>query len=250
MNFLNKPNLPEKNVKFIVADGRISKSISIELNRLGVNIFFVPVSDKIQKPVSAHPDIHFCHLGKGEIYTSQEYCEILTNQINDNNITAVYKNTAIEAELGYDYPCDVLLNCVPIGDYLICNPKTIYKGIIDNTDKKILSTKQGYTKCSTCVVSEDAIITDDLSVMESAKSKMDVLYVPHGEVALDGYEYGFIGGCCGKLSKDVLAFTGNLNYCSLSAEIKSFCLNHKVNCISLSNERLYDYGSLMPVIEA
>lgn len=248
MNFLNNPNLPEKNVKISVCDIRISENIKNELANLGVKCLFVPIAKKLQIPVAAHPDIHMCYIGNGSFYTSTEFCEILTNCVS-NIDCELFNNAPIKTELIADYPGDVPLNCVTVGDYLICNPKTVYKEIIETTSKKIIAVKQGYTKCSTCIVSDNAIITDDESIRNAVKDKLDVLYVNHGPVNLTGYNYGFIGGCCGKLSKDTIGFTGDLNSCEFAEDIRAFCKNYKVDCISLSKERLYDYGSLIPIAE-
>ena len=131
---------------------------------------------------------------------------------------------------------------------MICNTKTVFKQIL-STDKEIIDTNQGYTKCSIAVVSDNAIITDDVDIYKKCKKKIDVCFVEKNSVRLNGYNYGFIGGCCGKISKDKLAFFGDVNYHKNSKEIKEFCYKYDVECISLSNLPLYDYGSLIPIIE-
>jgi hypothetical protein len=60
----------------------------------------------------------------------------------------------------------------------------------------IIDVKQGYTKCSVLPVSNNAFITDDISIYNQCVSfGIDVLYVGKGDVSLPGYNYGFIGGC-------------------------------------------------------
>ena len=68
-------------------------------------------------------------------------------------------------------------------------------------------------------------------------------------MALDGYDYGFIGGACCKISKGVLAFFGNAKAHKCYDDIKAFCKNYNVDLLSLANERLCDIGSFMPIFE-
>ena len=61
-----------------------------------------------------------------------------------------------------------------------------------------VNVSQGYAKCSTCVVGEDAIITYDRGIAKAADAAgMDVLVIEPGHVDLPGYDTGFIGGASG-----------------------------------------------------
>lgn len=250
MNFIKEPNLPSRTVKYVICDQRIDTLITDELSKLGVKAIYVPKSPILQEPVSSHPDMNVFYFGNGNFCTSQEYCEIFTKQIKGVLPDCDFFNNApIKQKLKKAYPHDVLLNAAAVGEYIICNHKTVAKEIIEKTSKEIISVKQGYTKCSTCIVSDSAIITDDPSIANAVKSKLDVLYVENSAIRLDGYNCGFIGGCSGKLSADTLAFSGNLERSQYGNDIKAFCKNHYVYCLSLSDNSLYDYGSILPIIE-
>ena len=55
--------------------------------------------------------------------------------------------------------------------------------------------KQGYAKCSTVLVNEQACITADTSIAAAVKQcGLDVLQIRPGFVELPGYPYGFLGG--------------------------------------------------------
>ncbi len=84
---------------------------------------------------------------------------------------------------------------------------------------------------------------------EFLKNGIDVLMVEQGDVRLYGYSYGFIGGCCGKISKDILAFTGKLILHRDCDRIKSFLRNYNIYSLELSNKPLTDVGSIFPVIQ-
>ena len=251
MNFILKPNFPKKNVKYIVSDCRIDKTIEAELKNLNISIIKVNEDESLHRPICAHTDIHLFHKGNGEFITSKSYWTYFNKsveRIGNKDICENFNNVCCPEQLHFEYPHDVPLNAVIIGDYLICNTNTVYNDI-KLLNKKIISTKQGYTKCSVAPVCENAIITDDVNIYNSVKPYLDVLLIEKGCVELKGYNYGFIGGCAGKLSKEILGFCGDINKCIQKYEIISFCRNHNVECISLSSENLYDYGSLIPIIE-
>ena len=69
------------------------------------------------------------------------------------------------------------------------------------------------------------------------------------DIQLDGYDYGFIGGCCGFIDKNTLVFSGNVKLHKNYEDIKAFAGNYKVDVVSLSNEMLYDIGGILPVKE-
>lgn len=255
MRFLKEPYLPYSKVTTIACDSRVDVSIIRELKALGVEPILVPQDVNLQIPVSAHADLHIFNSSYACFYTSKKMGMALNKYlVKSKNIVdcEIINNTIITDELGEKYPNDVLLNGVVVGKYLICNPASILAKIMDDgvkLGKTIIPVKQGYTKCSVAVVDSNAIITDDPSVYNATKDKMDVLYIDHGVVQLRGYDYGFIGGSCGKLAKDVLAFCGNLTSSKCCDNIRSFCNNFGVQCISLSKYPLYDYGSLIPILE-
>ncbi len=246
MNFIKSPNLPNNKIKYAICDSRIGEAISTELNSLEISVISVPQNKILHEPVSAHPDMQILHLGGGNFLSDISILDLLN--IKEISICEKFNNRRVAYELGREYPNDVLFNAVIMGKYIICNKKTVCNEIF-LLEKEIINVNQGYTKCSVAVVNDDAIITDDISIYKSVSGKIDALYVEHGLVELNGYNYGFIGGACGKISKNILAFYGSIQKCKQYNDIKLFCSNHNVECISLSNKPLYDFGSLIPIIE-
>ena len=75
---------------------------------------------------------------------------------------------------------------------------------------ELIPVKQGYAKCSLCIVSENAVITADEGLAYTlCRAGLDVLKIIPGCIRLPGYGYGFIGGCCGKLDAATMAFAGD-----------------------------------------
>ena len=72
----------------------------------------------------------------------------------------------------------------------------------------------------------------------------DVLLLPYGDIILEGFEYGFIGGVGGMISQDKLALFGDLNHYSYGKEVLKFLNDHNITPIYLKNGKLTDRGSL------
>ena len=121
-------------------------------------------------------------------------------------------------------------------------------GIIVFGAKSVITVNQGYAKCSTVVVAEDAFITSDSGICKALRARhLDVLQVSDDMIGLNGYDHGFIGGCAGKVSKTLLVFTGRIESHPEYAAIKNFCGNRGVDIYSLGNNFLYDLGGVLPI---
>ena len=68
-----------------------------------------------------------------------------------------------------------------------------------------ISSRQGYSRCSVCVVSDNAIITADEGICRSAEAHgVDVLKIRPGYIDPPGFDYGFIGGQASKFQTQSL----------------------------------------------
>ena len=76
---------------------------------------------------------------------------------------------------------------------------------------------------------------------------IDVLKISAGHIMLDGYDYGFIGGCCGKISSGAIAFCGDLKTHPDSDNICGFLGNYGIKAVSLGSGQLYDTGGILPI---
>ncbi|MEE1076308.1 MAG: hypothetical protein UHY68_03475 [Acutalibacteraceae bacterium] len=246
MSSFCNPNLPASAVTDVVISGEYSY-IKDELNRLGVSTITTQPSLCLPLYERYHPDMQFSYFKKGNVAINKN-TPILAKQLADIGVKINYTYSNILPE----YPYNIYYNHILLGEFLVCNAKYtdefVYKYCCEN-NFKVINVKQGYTKCSTAIVSDNAIITSDNGIYNSCKRHIDVLKIEPGFINLYGYNYGFIGGCCGKLSKDILAFTGKINAHKNYMDIKAFLNNHKVNILELTNKPLVDIGSIIPIKE-
>ena len=159
-----------------------------------------------------------------------------------------------EMQQGKKYPKDAGLNICICGKYFFFNPKSAEKSIVEyltiDEGKISIPIKQGYSKCSICVVNENAIITSDIGIHKRAvEAGLDSLLIGPGYIELPGYDYGFIGGASFKLSDHELAFTGSLDEHPDKGRIFEFLSLHNINPVYITEISAFDIGSCIQIVE-
>ena len=232
-------------------DCRTSAITLDSLKNHGVEPVLMPPSPSLQTGVASHTDM-LVFIGFGRLFCHTSYYES-NNALIDNIIQLSGLSLSLSSEeWTNDYPRDVLFNACLIGNKLICNDKTVSRDVLRtacDSGIEIVNVSQGYTKCSICAVSDNAIITADKSIAKACqKVGMDVLLVSEGHISLPPYKFGFIGGTSG-LCKDSVYFCGSLLTHHDGDRINEFCLKHGKKAVSLSNGDLQDVGSIFFVGE-
>lgn len=239
MEFVS-PNLPSGRVKKIFVSAIIDNEIQNSLIGLGCEPVFLKPSPNIRSQLRFHPDILTFNVLKG----------IWLFETGNENMFDFCTMVYIGISLDDKYPKDCMFNMVSAGATLITGKGGYFDDKLFESFDKIIYVKQGYAKCSTIVVDENSFITGDESIYKALKdAKFNVLQVSNEGIYLNGFSNGFIGGCAGKLDKNILAFTGNMKEYTDYKNIKDFCSNLSVEIISLSNKPLYDYGGMLPVTQ-
>ena len=243
--FISSPNLPSKKVAAVFINARAGEAIK-KLSSDGISCIKIKADSRLPESLENHSDMQLLHLGRNDIFCHNEHL-FLGESEKFLNIKEIDKKCSDK------YPDDVLLNCTLIGDKIICNPKTITKEILEfaETNKlRIISVNQGYARCSVCVVNENAVITDDESIYRAAGNFLnDVLLISKNSIELKGYNYGFIGGCSGKIDKDKIAFNGEIKSHRDYNKIINFLDKYGIEPIELKKGRLEDIGGILPIIE-
>lgn len=244
--YIENPNLPKFPVSLCAVSSEAPQIISALCN-LNIQCILVKPLDTLMLPVASHPDMQIHHLGGNRVVISKDNY-MLNNQLSDFGFS-------VETEESFrpQYPYDVPLNAARVGDVCLCNTKYVSHAIKDYFEKnqiQLCHVAQGYSKCSTCIINETSIITSDPSIYDSAKNiGLDVLLISSGQIDLPGYDTGFLGGCAFKVSRNLLAFTGDVSLHSDYPQIRSFLLKHNIDYISLTKKRLFDIGGMLPLME-
>ncbi len=242
---IDKPHIPSGNVCAAVCSAK-NKALSDELSKLGIDVVTTANEPQINGATADHADMLCLPLSSTDFAVSA----------NQPQIALALKEAGydvIECALGSKYPTDCALNALWAGELLISNERSLSAAVRHYCTRKgatRLNVKQGYTKCSCALVSSDAFITADRTIYNVLTANgFDCLLIPQGEIALEGFDYGFIGGSCFLASASLLAFTGSLKTVSYAQDIISFCRNHNVYTSSLTDERLFDIGGVVPFLQ-
>jgi hypothetical protein len=232
-------------MKFTFVDSRIENDEENNLRKLGYEVLKCPTSSHLYGAVSGHPDMLMHIVGNKKIivHKSMQY-EFIT-RLKELKFDVILSHN----ELKNTYPEDIILNGVGISNYFVHKLKNTDTTLLNSMKgKTLINVNQGYTKCSTAIVSEEAVMTSDKKIAETFRNlNMDVLYLPPGDILLPGLNYGFIGGCCSLLEKNLIAFYGDLKNYKYGFEVLSFLKKHSVEPYYLSTRKLTDRGSIFQV---
>ena len=239
-SFVTVPNLPEKRIS-LAAAGNYPVIISA-LKELGIRALSLE-SSILPSEVSRHQDMLLCHTGENRLFLDPSADKAPLENEGFSVLTG--------EEIGSTYPADVKLNVTVSRDFFIYNPKTADSSLINElkkSGKREIKTKQGYTKCSACLVTENALITEDPSIYEALKNTdIHTLLISKGDIYLSDTHCGFLGGSTGKIDKSTLALTGSLKYHSDGSKIRDFCLSHGVTILELTEGKIIDIGGILPL---
>lgn len=133
----------------IIIDSRMREIEKEYLSRFGELVQILP-QDTVYEEISGHPDIFFCKV---------------------NN--CLFRAPNLELDLGtsgrdcvgFNYPGDIKYNVCQLGNFVIHNFKYTDKDVsdcIENSGLEKIQVNQGYSNCSTSVISDRACVTSDV----------------------------------------------------------------------------------------
>ena len=248
-NFVLVPNLPVSNVSLAVVDGRISNEIEQELIKNNIRLIKTEKIDGLDNAISFHPDMMMHHLGGKDIIVAKNISQKIVYALEDEGFNVICGR----CDACGSYPYDVCYNVARIGNAAFCNMKYTDEVLLENLYKrniKIIDVKQGYSKCSICVVSFKSAVTSDRGLHNILNNNgIETLLITPGSIKLFDYNYGFIGGSSGFISKDTMAFFGNIANHPDYISINSFLIKNGKKLKNLGKNILWDFGTLLPLKE-
>lgn len=217
------------------------------LERLGYEPILLPPSRSLPAPIASHPDA-LLFFAPDAILCEKSYLSLAKELLFRISQAAGKPLRSVDASLGADYPSDVLFNACPLGKHLFCHPSATAKEIRTHSAYSAIPVRQGYVKCSTLPVGKNALISADPSILAAARAHgIDALQISAGSIVLDGYDYGFIGGCASLTpyaDTDTVYLCGDPDTHPDGAEIQEFCRLHGVTLHALCDGPLTDVGTI------
>ncbi len=239
MSFIKHANLPQFPVKTAII-GKTDQELSDFVESFGIKILNTVKNYHVDSAISCHADINALYLGDGKILLDRSQAA-LAGLLKKRGLTVSFS----ESHVSGSYPNDCRLNFALLSGKII-GRTDIADEAIKNIDCCIINVKQGYAKCSTCIVNENAVITDDMSIKKvCVKNKIDVLFIGKGDIALPGHEYGFIGGASALIDKNHIIFFGDITKHRDFCKIDTFLNKHGCKYSFLNNHVLTDIGGMV-----
>ena len=232
-------------MKKVIIDKRAPEAVKASLIDMGYSLIQMPPHPALPAPVSAHPDM-LLFIADRQVFCHADYKKIAKAEFEEI-AEAGYEIVTTNEAIGDKYPSDILFNALSLKNHIYSRLDSISMLIKEYTISSnivLRSVKQGYAKCSVCKVGERAAITSDTSLYKAMiADSYDALLISAGHIGITEYDTGFIGGCSGCDGERVY-FSGNIDLHPDAQAIKDFCAKHGMCAVSLSNEPLFDVGSL------
>ncbi|WHH59297.1 DUF6873 family GME fold protein [Petroclostridium sp. X23] len=245
--FLKTPFLPEKRVSHVIVDGRVSSSIISSLHELGIDTILTPALASLYPSVRCHPDMLIHPIGDDIVVAAPDVYDLFKPLLMPLKIKLIRGKTYIKS----NYPESIAYNVARINNVAFHNityTDPVVRDYLEQKNVRMINVKQGYAKCSVCIVNEHAIITSDRGIANAADTyNLDVLLIRPGYILLPGLNYGFVGGATGLIARNQLAAAGSLNKHPDFTDIVDFCSKYNVEILSLGDEELIDIGSIIPI---
>ena len=247
--FIRVPHLPENPVSLLLIGEKYRKSLEKPLADRGTQVLWLPDNTCVDSRLSGHADLSVMHVGANVLVFQRCYeSSIIVNYLTNRGFLIFFT----EIQQNMSYPSDAGLCACIVGKHILHKAEITdptVKRLID--DKKFININQGYAKCSVCTVDSESIITSDAGAAKAAKiAGLNVLETASGEIALDGFDTGFIGGALFKISHDTMLCTGTLDTHPDKERITEFLSSRGIKLEYLTNERAFDIGSAVLLEEA
>lgn len=224
-------------MRFVIVDKNLPEISKGKLRNLGFNIIETKPLEKINFSLATHPDIQICKVKENFLVTEPTVFQYYKNLLCDYDIIIKSGEKCVE-EI---YPKDAIYNLASNGEIGIHNFKITDKKIVEEIDFEKIDVKQGYGKCNV-LFTKTGIITSDMGIYRSIKNRRKLL-IEAGDIDLEGFSHGFIGGASGFLDK--VYFIGDVKLHKDFEKIRKFLEDEETEYEILGDFKLKDFGSLI-----
>jgi hypothetical protein len=224
---------------WIIIDQSIPQAAKESLSNFGKLLEFKS-HNIVYGAICGHPDIFLCQ-ADNQLIIAPNTPDEFVNKLNFSKI----EYSIGSASLGTKYPETAIYNAVVTDDLLIHNLKTTDLSILEYCSNKIqIHCNQAYTRCNLMALDNSNFITSDKGIERVLKEyHLNVLFVDPEGIVLQGFKYGFFGGCCGILERK-LFINGNLKFYSAKDKVAGFVKNIGFTVIELYDGPLQDAGGI------
>lgn len=239
------PFVPLKSADLVIVDGRISKEIQENLEKLGLEILKTIKCEEVHESISYHPDIVIHPVNHKTLIVAPNVFEYYRYKLKNKGINIIKGEKVLSSK----YPNNISYNVGRLSDLAIHNFKytdEVLKYYLKKENLNFINVKQGYSKCSLSLVNSKVGITSDIPMYKKlTELGYKILLVEPGNIFLPHQNYGFIGGTNGNLSESKSIISGSLKDHPNESQILNFFENNNVELKFLSKEKIIDLGTII-----
>lgn len=229
----------------IITAGNIDREILQNLKKRGFDVIGTSPLESVLEPLKYHADMQIARFG-GSAVIEPTLFDVYKDYFVGSKMRAVCGNTSLNG----NYPGDVAYNISAVGEVIFHKTSVTDSAVTDAArDEKMIfaDVAQGYSGCSICRIGTNAIITADVPIYHTAAAYgIEALLISPGNIGLDGFDTGFIGGCS-FLYNGTVYFFGSLRFHPDRELITDFCRQCNTEICELSEMPLTDYGSAVVI---
>jgi hypothetical protein len=233
-------------MKICIASEEMRRESRECILRLVDKLIFIKPLEELYPAISSHGDIQVCPVGKSKI--------VVHPKINHETLASM-KKAGLEVltgkmELKGKYPENIYYNVGICGKYYfhkLSHTDSVIR--VELAKKNIIpvGVRQGYAKCSMISIGGRRAVTSDAVIGKKTFGLgiETLLLPPGGGILLPGFDYGFIGGCCGvDDSEKVVFLNGSTDKYLYGEELRAFIKRAGYNLVELHGGALEDIGSI------
>ena len=208
-------------------------------------LFELESRDIVYHAISGHPDI-FIHSSDETIVIAPNSPQSLISFFKRNSIHFIFG----KKKVGFSHPETSHYNVISTSTYLIHNGKFTDLVVENNSrQKESINVQQSYTRCNVISLQNDVFITSDKGIYTTLTEKnISTFLLTPKSIVLEGFEYGFIGGCAGVLNQEIY-FIGNLDYYLEGVRLRKIIKQQNYQLIELYDGPLFDGGGIVFIEE-
>lgn len=226
-------------MKRLLIDKHLAENSKKFLLDLGFDLIETCKQPCLEDSTATHPDMQFFLIKNNVAIVSDRVLCHYENVLPDFTLLP-FKGICS------GYPEDCLLNIAKVGDKHFMT-KFQFEKLNCTVDFSFpIFTKQGYSKCSICILNDEAILTGDAGIHRIAVNNgMRSYLLDDSEIMLDGYKKGFWGGCSGLIGNNKLFFNGDIEKNSNYQKLTDILAKEKIEPIYHKEIPLCDNGSII-----
>ncbi len=211
-----------------------------ELEKRGYDCVCTQANPLLPNAVKYHSDMQFLRLEKNKAFVLK----------NSNISLSGYQLVKTMENPQDKYPKDCLVNCLVLVKKVFGNKNSVDENLLEylcQNAYEFFHVNQGYTACSCVKVDNSHVITADIGIKKVLEQQgISVLPIENGHISLPSYDYGFIGGCFGKVGGKII-FTGSLKFHPNGEQMRKYIAKCNLEIVELFSEKLLDIGGIVQV---